>query len=408
MGRRWVAATALAAALAACGGSDDDPATAPSDAATPTAPTGAAVSTASEATEPTTTTTAAVLTSFAGVVALTETSLRGGVYHATITLHREDGPDDFDATTDLWIDIVRDAVRRDTTLTTADGHVVETTELTADGISWYQGIPGSVRPCWDATAATTALLECFRRPEPLIPVVEVATLDGHPAIVLVTTGERDGSDSSETFTTRLYLDPATGLPLASETTGTRRSDTSWEISATARYEHELLGPASVPADLFDAGALGWHVASEDDLPAGQAIGWFGTEVDAGAGLPALVLASVEPGLTPPGYVAILHYAATTDRFNSLLAIQPYPRAAWDDPRAVQNPTPCADHPPIEVPGGTATLQCQPGLDVVTGAIVDLGDIVLRVYPTGPLGVPNPFADADALTALLAHLEIRPA
>jgi hypothetical protein len=406
MGRGWAAALAVVVvAVAACGGSDDDGAsgTAPAPASSAPAP---ATSGGSTTAAPSTTTTAPLPTTIEEVVALVDATLDGVVYHGTVTRAREDGPDVYDATEEIWVDVGRDALRTEATYEYVDGPTTSTTGLIADGVTWYDGRPTSTVACWGTGAAVSVLLGCVHQPDGPPPAVEAGSWEGSPAIVLVTEAVREGSDSSETFTSRLYLDPATGLPLASESSGTRFTNVTWETSATARYDHELVDPASVPADLFDPAALGWSVSPEEDLPAGQPIAWLGLEVDPGAGFPPLVLAQVDPGLTPPGYVAILHYAPADDRFGPpALSIQVFPRAAWEDPTVHHNPTPCADRPPVAVPGGEATLQCT-ALGSVTGAIVDLGDLVLRVYPTGLQGAAMPYADADALTAVLGHLEVR--
>jgi hypothetical protein len=361
----------LGAVLAACGGDDAAPGTPaaagmsqPSPAVTPATP---AVP-ASPTSPPSSTATPAPPATVEEVYARAGKSLRqlGGIYHATIEVVHEAGVYSYAATIERWVDSARNVVRETTTY--ADGTTY--VSVIAGGAT-YTGQPGGAAgtagaitapTCFGAPEAVSAVLGCPGPTEVSTTTLEQGTHDGLPALVLVTTGEWSGSDSTTTFTSRLYLDAATLLPVAREMEGEVDYGTVAPLAQRATYRHELVAPESLPAGLFDPASIGFvrpdPEAPLDDPRLGIAVYWLGARFDPGGGLPPLVLGNAVPAEPDgPGYVLTLEYRLEAEPFGpAVVMIRVWPGGDWQDYAAYwETYQPCHQREEISLDDGRAVL-----------------------------------------------------
>jgi hypothetical protein len=82
--------------------------------------------------------------------------------------------------------------------------------------------------------------------------------DGRRMLAIKWEGERQGSDSTISFTRYLYIDPDTYEPLASVEHGTdRMQGTSDRYTITEQFTHEFVPRDSLPADFFEPASIGF-------------------------------------------------------------------------------------------------------------------------------------------------------
>ena len=159
----------------------------------------------------------------------------------------------------VWIDVARKVARYDSRplnetvdvsrrIVSADG----TFRVSPDGSS-SQTDP---RPC-QATGSVLLgqLILCDDPTEKSTTTVEPGEYDGKAAIILVTTGTISDSDGKYAFTRRLYVDPASYVPVAAddETTIGRAV-----LKARARYDVEFVDRSSLAANFFEPEGIGWY------------------------------------------------------------------------------------------------------------------------------------------------------
>ncbi len=111
--------------------------------------------------------------------------------------------------------------------------------------------------CFGGSVVASLLLGCPGPLEDLTKTVEAGRYDGRPVVVLVTSGTSRGSDEITTSTVRLYLGPATLLPVASETSGTFDFGEIEPLSGEESYEQEWVDRGSLPDDFFDPSSIGF-------------------------------------------------------------------------------------------------------------------------------------------------------
>jgi DNA-binding CsgD family transcriptional regulator len=128
----------------------------------------------------------------------------------------------------------------------------------SDGSNSALEFPG----CYGGSVAASVILGCPGPLEDLTTTVEAGEYGGMPAVVLVTTGTSRGSDEITAGTTRLYLDPATLLPVASEVSGTYDVGVVEPLSGDESFVHEWVERGSLPADFFEPRSIG-YVESAD-------------------------------------------------------------------------------------------------------------------------------------------------
>ena len=124
------------------------------------------------------------------------------------------------------------------------------------------------------------------------------------------------------------------------------------------YAHTFVPAHAVSGRFFDPAAIG-YVPPENQLnhvPRGFTIYWLGTHVAGVRGLPPLLLTKVDPaGATGPGYLFILTYSRTDDRFGAPgVTLQEWPLARWWR-SGFQPYGPCWAHRDITTPRGRARI-----------------------------------------------------
>ena len=294
--RRWCPVLALLT-LAACGASDHpgsgagatQPPATRSPPAPATAPAGSSVSVVAA---PTSTIPAPTLEE---IVALAEQSLlRGGVYHATTTVSRKAGAYSYDASIELWADAVSTmpfvsippspaSTRSRPSSSSPTAPAGAMASRSPDGRA--QAGARRRRSCWVARVRTRP------RPQPS----RTGTHDGHASLVLTTTGERFTSDSSETYTRQLFLQPTSGLPVGMSETGTLDDGSIAATTTEARLSNPIRRPEHGAPAHFDPATLGWSLPDpEAALPTDVPVYWLGRQYEPGSGLPPLVFAAVQP------------------------------------------------------------------------------------------------------------------
>ena len=166
-------------------------------------------------------------------------------------------------------------------------------------------------------------------------------------------------------TRRLYLDPATALPLAEET---ERGGAVPTTRSRAVWSAEFIPVDALPADFFDPVALrGLRLDPQtvlDRPPPGFTVYWLGARFPGATGVPPLELRKVGrawPTDRPPTGRLYLFYHRPEDPDNEqpLLLLTEYSRAVWDAyPSAAHYPRPegaCWTQQDVTLPQGRATL-----------------------------------------------------
>lgn len=364
-----------------------------------------------------------------------------GVYQATVEVASDFGLFSSSGTITRWADIRADASREESNMTPSGSSMMITT---SDGRHWRDvsgritTSPARFWTCNSVGIAASVVLGCPGPTERSTAEVRDATYDGRPVIVLVTTGTISGSDETYTFTRRLYLDPATYLPIALE--GDGQVDFGMLMPAKERYrfQHRFVSSEAVAKDLFDPASIGYaptDPAHALDRPStDMRVYWLGNEFAAAAGLPALVLSKIDVPEHGPGYRYLLYYAPRDDRYAPPVAsLQLWPRPAWD---AVLRGArfgnvwddPCWTREELSLPNGTATVfsgfagEVRMGVTAGSGspcplrpydaflAHLYLGDSVVMVNAPGVSGVHgvtrSPYDTRDGIEALVRGLRQR--
>ncbi len=243
----------------------------------------------------------------------------GFVFHTLIDLKVDAQAYSLSGSMEVWIDLQRDVARQEIRLRPDVGDLEEHREtdlVVGDASYWLTSgatvIKRHALICHGSgSGALSTLLGCRGFTEDSSTHVETgAEYQGHPAIALVTTGESFTSDENFAFTTRLYLDEETFLPIASVSDGTM-NDLPYDIFM--RFDNELLPTDSLPSDFFDPVALGYpyrHPAEAlDEADLDLAIYWLGDRFSGQEQYPALVLATVylDEERERVGYQAVLEY-----------------------------------------------------------------------------------------------------
>lgn len=422
--------------LAACGGERVTPAVPTSTRAVQPLP-------ATEAATPSATLTSAVAapsvsetlappTTVEEVYARASATLRQqeGIYHATIAIVHDAGEKSYDATVDRWADVSRDVIREEST-----DSLAQTTTLIVDGGRYTRYPDGTAPPvtaqvCHGAGEAVSAVLGCPGFTETSETSVEQGEYDGRPAVILVTVGEWYGSDSTTTFTSRLYLEADSLLPIVKETEGEIDDGTVREFTTEAVYEHEFVEPESLPADFFDLVSIGYTPvdleAPLDEVGDELAVYWLGLAFEPGTALPELVLGTaVAADADGASYELTLEYRLASEPFGpSVVTILEWQRAAWESGMGQSvadfwEQMPCHDKQEIGLPNGEATLYmgyedelrageaCEDVEFSRYGAIAVLGDTVLTIDAagvSGPQGYqPSPYNTRAGMDAVLHGL-----
>jgi hypothetical protein len=104
----------------------------------------------------------------------------------------------------------------------------------------------------------TRLMLCGNYLEESTTAVMDGSYGGREALVLVTEGDLPSHDWTTQFTSRLFIDRETWLPLASEQTQTTDTGTAvFEIEVTHVYENSFVSRSSLADDFFEPSAIGY-------------------------------------------------------------------------------------------------------------------------------------------------------
>lgn len=271
----------------------------------------------------------------------------GRISHLTLTSRAES--DLFEAfgmansryTVEIWIDAGREAARRETRYEHLSAP--PSRDVILSGARWQVGGDEnrSVQAlvCRDsASPLVSAVLECGNYIEESETRLETdATFEGMTGLVaVVTEGNAPGHDENFFFTTRLYVDPGTWLPIAAITDAIADYGESnrFPFRGETRYKHEYLGPA--PSDHFflpidiaysvENADSRLRVAHPDQTPF-----WLGSAYAAAEGLPELHLYATnfvgDTGVPPDLGIEVVY--ASGDADSPAVAIRSFTTVGWE-------------------------------------------------------------------------------
>ena len=241
------------------------------------------------------------------------------VFHTLVDLKVDAQGYSLSGSMEVWIDLERDVARQEIRLRPDVGALEEQREtdlVVGDASYWLtSGAAVSKRHALtchgSGSGALSTLLGCRGFTEDSSTHVETgAEYQGQPAITLVTVGESFASDENFAFTTRLYQDEKTFLPIASVSDGTM-NELPYDIFM--RFDNEFVQADSPPSDFFDPVALGYpyRYPAEplDKADLDLAIYWLGDRFVGRGDYPALILGRVylPEGREGPDYQAVLEY-----------------------------------------------------------------------------------------------------
>ncbi len=269
----------------------------------------------------------------------------GAVFHTVIQNSTTEGPQTYSQRSEIWLDAATGRARAEIDIAFSTG-VVRHAAWIIDGRTWYQtrdGEPPGKREasvCHGAPdAAVSLLLACRGSLEQSTTSVELPlTFDDQRAIALVTSGAARGAGEVQTFVDYLYLNAETYLPIALTTDGTIDGELSEQLHTIERFENGFVPKATLPANFFDAGSIGYVARTPPTLPvasdAGVAIVWPGQMFAPDGALPALVLRAARAIATDHatllGYRAYLEYGPSDDEFAPpQVTLREWRRDEWD-------------------------------------------------------------------------------
>jgi hypothetical protein len=258
-------------------------------------------------------------------------ALDNGIAHVTITSEAESklfedyALDNTDLVTEIWFDADKEAAKR---IRKSETIARDFKDLILSGTRWEgpddDGGSRSVQAlvCRGTDSALlSALSMCGNYIEESRTHVETnVALNGEQGLVaIVTEGDAPDSDTHFFFTSRLYIDPASWLPMAAVMDGVRTLEKDYDVHVESRYEIDFLD--RVEDDFFLPVSVGYstdaafsrlRVPHPDDEPF-----WLG-EVLSNGGQEARINASHYAGdsESPPGLgVAVVYSVADRPAFS---------------------------------------------------------------------------------------------
>jgi hypothetical protein len=137
----------------------------------------------------------------------------------------------------------------------------------------------------------------------------------------LTKGTQSGEDQTRVFTSRLYLDSATFLPLAGVTTGSVDMGKKYPLLETTTYGHTFIPTSSVAPNFFTPASIGYHGAADEinqelaPVPSTFMVYWLGVHFRGPFGLPDLVASRAVP--SPSGvsdFILEVYYTLASDPY----------------------------------------------------------------------------------------------
>jgi hypothetical protein len=276
----------------------------------------------------------------------------GKIYRAVIKRTLEGGGIRRTDVTQAWVDARRDLAREQTTERLTFGQHGQTytfTTIYANGTTYIRGAgaaPGQpvvqtspVFTCNGAHIAASVILGCPNPVQKWTMSLQPGQHSGRQVLVLLRNGTDSGDDFGGTYTTRIYLDRGTLLPLADTLTGTMNSK---PMHGSTSYVSRLVAASSLPASFFQPSSLGYRGRAgqiRQDMkivPSGFTVLWLGLDFAVGQGLPALSIQRAVPGEGGTDTFSIeLYYVPVGHPFDkSFLYIE-----EWSSSAAQRHPRP---------------------------------------------------------------------
>ncbi len=365
----------------------------------------------------------------------------GHVYHAEVEISQDAGPFSYDATGEFWVDAERDLARQESQVTFGEGDTRRSQVIIAGGARYtsaQEGQPASkheASTCHGASAAVSSVIGCPGPLEESTKTVETGRYEAREVIVIVTAGTSRGEDETHIFTSRLYLDSETLLPIAQQSEGTLDIGETYPTSGLWRYRNDFLPADSLPQDFFDPASTG-YVERDPEEPLrtgdpGITVYWLGRDYPGSEDLPPLALSlAYLPPEQPEPYRLILDYRLADEEFGPpALELQEWDAEEWDAFLAQSRGGNwwngrCVDGKETTLPNGRATIF--KSFQDLTGAALD-GDVVCpdrpydrfrahvylgsTVIQVDPLGVvrgedKNPYDSLEGIEAVIRALQPR--
>lgn len=265
----------------------------------------------------------------------------GYVFHIVTAADTDTGPVSWESTGETWIDVGRGMARGHQKSSLDSGETFEQQSIIIGNASYRSATedqPSSrveAVGCYGVSAAASSALGCPGPTEESVKTVEAGRYEGKDAVVIVTTGTSRGSDETFAFTTNLYLDGDTFLPMAAESEGTMDYGEIVPTSSVSRLSTDFVPADSLPDDFFDPASIGYVERNpEDGLEAadpGITVYWLGRDFEGADGLPPLTLAIayVQPR-ERPAFRASLEYKLVEEEFGTpAVALEEWDRGEWD-------------------------------------------------------------------------------
>ncbi len=314
------------------------------------------------------------------------------------------------SSSEFWIDLAHNRSREGSSNVIVDGGV----------FSAYQGTP-TARPfriCHDSVSSLVSeLLRCHEyAASSNTSLGGLGTFDGRPGTVLVTEGKVSYSDEHYSFVNKMFLDPETWLPFASQQTDTHRGSTGLTTDQTIddTYSYNFVDADSLPADYFDPASIG-YVPSDTQVNLRTITDmtpyWLGAEFSAPA--PVQLKLALQSGAEQkriPGvsnYWATVNYRDGTHEYgDELIMMQEWPRDAWEVARTKISglePYP-GQGERVELANGYATVFLRQGSGSDPSkyeAIAYLADTVVFVSTLDPT---HPASSAAGMRAIVRGLK----
>ncbi len=339
----------------------------------------------------------------------------GHVLQQTARTEMDAGQFSHSATQEQWIDPRGNAVRMEWTYSPKVGGeshkelIITTGEVRVSRNP--DGTLTDVDPkqfaCYGASVSVSAVLGCPLPTEDTNTRIEKGTYEGRPLLVLIKTGTLSSSDTNEEFTERMYLDPQSLLPMASEREGTLDYGERVPLRARTTYEHQFVEEGSLPEDFFKPSSIGHDpragLEELERVSEGMEVYWLGERLEGRGELPPLAFGSVENeyGKSGPGYEFILVYGPTEDRHSPVgVGLEEWRAGDWERAR-VSGPwdSPCSSKRDIELRGGRAVIYGYYQDEMVAGTPVPAG----AVEEPGSTIQPAPDCPGEPANQFLAHV-----
>jgi hypothetical protein len=318
----------------------------------------------------------------------------GHVYHAVVETDQEGGPSSYEGTIEHWVDVEGDLARQESAMTFGDGNTIRAQGIVAGGARYRPASEGQpagkveASKCHGASAAVSSVIGCPGPTEESTRTAETGRYEGQDAIVIVTTGTSYGSDEAFTFTSKLYLDSDTFLPIAREQTGTVDYGEVEPTRGLSRYQNDFVPADSLPDDFFDPASTG-YVERDPEEPLrtgdpGITVYWLGKDYEGSGGLPALTLAIayIPPRLLPGPRLSLEYKIAEEESVTPAIALEEWGAEEWDEFLAQSRggnwwEWPCREEKELMIDGRRAVVHM--GFD-------DGPDTVPAIVPTGSTDV----------------------